>query len=496
VLDSLSLLAGPVAYLVVAVLAALEASAFVGLFIPGELALLTGGYIAHQGNASLVSMMGVAAAGAIAGDSLGYEIGRRSGPALQASRLGRKVGAERWQRAEADLGAKGGRAVFAGRFVRVLRALVPAVAGATRLPYRRFLAWNALGAIIWAPGTVLAGYLAGSSYRRVERDAGPAGLVLLGAVVTVAAVVLTARWIARHPDQVRRIATRQLERPRVASIPGRYRSQLTFLGDRFRPGNALGLALAAQLAALVAAGWAFGALLQDVLGGDDATRVDRPVVRYLAEHRTAWLTVTMRDVTLLGSTVVLVPLIVTVGLAARHRSRSWATMAQLALSLGGAVALYDLIKPLVGRPRPHVGQMVSTATGYAFPSGHATQTAAVAVTLAALGAALTGSWLQKVTIWSAVALVCVIVGFSRVYLGVHWPTDVVAGYTLGALWAALCALAVRRPDERPTSQPRLKGRPDRRSVLLADDHLTGIAIPGFAPLRRQTGPSPDTGKAI
>lgn len=152
-LDSLSLLAGPVACLVVAVLAALEASAFVGLFIPGELALLTGGYIAHQGNASLGLMMGAAAAGAIAGDSLGYEIGRRFGPALQASRLGRKVGAERWQRAEAYLGAKGGRAVFAGRFVGVLRALVPAVAGATRMPYRRFLAWNALGAIIWAPGT-------------------------------------------------------------------------------------------------------------------------------------------------------------------------------------------------------------------------------------------------------------------------------------------------------------------------------------------------------
>ncbi len=445
-LDSLSSLAGPVAYLVVAVLAALEASAFVGLFIPGELALLTGGYIAHQGNASLGLMMGVAVAGAIAGDSLGYEIGRRFGPALQASRLGRKVGAERWERAEAYLEAKGGRAIFAGRFVGVLRALVPAVAGATQMPYRRFLAWNALGAIIWAPGTVLAGYLAGSSYRRVERYAGPAGLVLLGAVVAVASVVFTTRWIARHPDQVRGLATRQLARPRVASLTGRYRSQLAFLGDRFRPGNALGLALTAQLAVLAAAGWAFGSLLQDVLGGDDATRVDLPVVRYLADHRTAWLTTTMRDLTWLGSTVVLVPFVLIVGLASRRRTRSWATMAQLALGLGGAIALYDLIKPLVGRPRPHVGQLVTTGTGYAFPSGHATQTAAVAVTLAALGAASTGSWTRKVTIWSAAALVCLLVGFSRIYLGVHWPTDVLASFALGALWAAICALAIRRPD--------------------------------------------------
>lgn len=456
-IDSLSSLAGPVAYLVVAALAALEASAFVGLFIPGELALLTGGYIAHQGNASLELMMGVAAVGAIAGDSLGYEIGRRFGPALQRSRLGRMVGAERWRRAEGYLDAKGGRAIFVGRFVGVLRALVPAVAGATRMPYRQFLAWNALGAVIWAPGMVLVGYAAGSSYRRVERYAGPAGVILLGAAAAVTAVVLCARWIARHPEQVRRAATRQLERPRVASLAARYRSQLSFVGDRFRPGNALGLALTVQLAVLAGAGWAFGSLVQDVLGGDDAFRIDLPVVRYLAGHRTAWLTATMRDLTWLGSTLVLVPLVVIVGLSARHRTRSWATMAQLGLSLGGAIALYDLVKVLVGRPRPHVGELVSTATGYAFPSGHATQTAAVTVTLAALGASMTGSWARKVSVWSAAALVCLVVGFSRIYLGVHWPTDVLAGFALGALWATMCALAVRHPTMLPlTTSKRLK----------------------------------------
>lgn len=317
------------------------------------------------------------------------------------------------------------------------------------MPYRRFLAWNALGAVIWAPGTVLAGYLAGSSYRRVEHYAGPAGLVVLGAVIAVAVVVLSARWLALHPNQVRRLATRQLARPRVASLASRYQSQLTFLGDRFRPGNALGLALTAQLAVLVAAGWGFGALLQDVLGGDDATRLDLPIVRYLAAHRTAWLTTTMRDLTWIGSTAVVLPLVVVVGLAVRSRTRSWAAMVRLTLTLGGAIALSDLVKLLVGRARPQVGQLVSTATGYSFPSGHATQIAAVAVTLASLGAARTSSWSAKVTMWAAAALVCLVVGFSRVYLGVHWPTDVAGGYALGSLWAALCALALRRPDRSP-----------------------------------------------
>ncbi len=443
-LDSLSSLAGPIAYLVVATLAALEASAFVGLFVPGELALLTGGYIAHRGNASLGVMMGVAAVGAIVGDSLGYEIGRRFGPALQRSRLGRKVGTKRWARAEAYLEEKGGRAIFAGRFVGVLRALVPAVAGATRMPYRQFLAWNALGAIIWAPGMVFLGYLAGPSYRRVERYAGRAGLVLLVAAVAVTAVILAARWIARHPDQVRRATTRQLERRQVAALTRRYHSQLSFLRDRFRPGNALGLALTIQLAVLALAGWAFGTLLQDVLSADDAVRLDLPVVRFLAEHRTAWLTTAMRGATLLGSTFVLVPLVVIIGYAARKRLHSWAVLAQLGLSLGGALVLYNVVAPLVGRSHPNVGQLVAPPTGYAFPSGHTTQTAAVAVTLAAIGAATTASWPRKVGIWSVAILLCLLVGFSRLYLGVHWPTDVLAGYALGALWAAICALTTRR----------------------------------------------------
>ncbi|MGH9164858.1 MAG: DedA family protein, partial [Acidimicrobiales bacterium] len=212
-LDSLTSLAGPVAYLVVAGLAALEASAFVGLLVPGELALLAGGYIAQQGHAELWAMMALAAVGAIAGDSIGYEIGRHFGEGLQHSRLGRRVGSARWDRAASYLEKRGGRAVLVGRFVGLLRALVPALAGAARMPYRRFLAWNALGAVIWAPGTVLAGYAAGSSYRRVERYAGRAGLILAGAAAAVAVVVLAARWIAGHPEQVRRVAGRQLARP-------------------------------------------------------------------------------------------------------------------------------------------------------------------------------------------------------------------------------------------------------------------------------------------
>ena len=178
-LHSISQLGSPWAYVVVGGLATAEAAAFLGLIAPGEIGLLIGGFIAQQGRASLSIMMLVAFCGAVLGDSIGYEIGRHLGPRLQKSRLGSIVGEARWEKAHVVIANKGGRAVLAGRFVGVLRAVVPAVAGSSRLRYRTFLFWNVIGAALTAPTLVLAGYLAGKSYPRVEHYVGRAGSYLL-----------------------------------------------------------------------------------------------------------------------------------------------------------------------------------------------------------------------------------------------------------------------------------------------------------------------------
>src|ERR671931_2445991 len=177
-LDTAARLASPWAYVILGLLAAAESAAFVGLAIPGETAMLLGGFLAYQGRVNLGVMMAAGALGAVAGDSVGYQLGRVFGEPLEHSRLGRKVGPDRWARGEAYLRERGGRAVFLGRFVGLLRALVPALAGMARMPYRTFLPWNAAGGSIWAPAFVLLGYLAGSSYRQGERAPGPARLPL------------------------------------------------------------------------------------------------------------------------------------------------------------------------------------------------------------------------------------------------------------------------------------------------------------------------------
>ena len=182
-----------VVYLAVFGLPFLEASLFLGFVFPGETALVLGGVLASQGRVSVGICIAVAIVGAITGDAVGYAVGRRFGPGLQSSRLGQIVGDKRWRASETFLRRRGGPAVFFGRFTALLRALVPSAAGMARLPYRTFATWNALGGSVWAAGFVLAGFVAGESYKEVERYLGRGALGLTALIVVVFVVVHVVR---------------------------------------------------------------------------------------------------------------------------------------------------------------------------------------------------------------------------------------------------------------------------------------------------------------
>lgn len=192
VVDQVLRLHGTAAYALVGLLAFAEAAVFVGFVVPGETAVLLGGVLAHQHRVSLVGMATVAVLAAIIGDSVGYEVGRHFGTRLVDSRFLAKR-REGLQRGQDLLRRKGGRAVFLARFTAFLRAVMPGLAGTSRMPYPRFLAFNAAGGLVWAVGYTLLGYLAGASYRKVESVAGRASAALLGVIVVIAVVVVVRR---------------------------------------------------------------------------------------------------------------------------------------------------------------------------------------------------------------------------------------------------------------------------------------------------------------
>jgi membrane-associated protein len=191
--DTILRLAGPLALVVVFALPALEASTLLGIVVPGELALVLGGVLAHQGRVPLWATVTAGAAGAVVGDSVGYAVGRRVGGRLLARIPRRLVQPGQVERATALLRRLGGRAVFVGRFIAALRALVPGLAGTAGMPYGSFLVWNLAGGVLWATGFVLVGFAAGPAWRTAERVAGRAGLVLLGVIVAGAAVAVLVR---------------------------------------------------------------------------------------------------------------------------------------------------------------------------------------------------------------------------------------------------------------------------------------------------------------
>jgi membrane protein DedA with SNARE-associated domain len=165
-----------------------EDALFVGFVLPGETVALLAGVAAKLGHVSLVGVLVVVVAAAIVGDTVGYEVGRHLGPrVLDRPLLERRR--ERLDSARALLARRGGSAVFLGRWVAFFRAVMPALAGTARMPYRRFLAFNAAGGLAWGVAVVLLGYAAGASYARVENVLGrDAALVVLGVAILALAV--------------------------------------------------------------------------------------------------------------------------------------------------------------------------------------------------------------------------------------------------------------------------------------------------------------------
>ncbi len=198
-------------YLVAGGLAFAEAAFLLGMVLPGETALLVAGYFAHQGVLDLPVMIVVAIGCAIAGDSVGYEFGRRFGPPLRHSRTGRWVGERRWATVDGFLHRHGGKAVFLGRLTALLRALMPSMAGMSGMRYRTFLMWNAAGGILWGAGCVLLGYGFASALGTVERYLTWAPLAVIAALVA-GYVALEVRKRRRERAEAQAYAAADRER--------------------------------------------------------------------------------------------------------------------------------------------------------------------------------------------------------------------------------------------------------------------------------------------
>jgi undecaprenyl-diphosphatase len=350
------------------------------------------------------------------------------------------------ERAERFFARHGAKTVLFARFVAVLRTVCSLLAGANRMPYRRFVVFNAAGGTLWAVTIGLAGAAFGSQWPRLEHWVGRAGL-LFGLIVLLVALALVAwRWAVRHEERLRAMG---------APLTHRLATPVDFLAARLSPKSYLGLQLTVGVALIVLGGWLFGGVAEDVVHGDPLVEVDRAVATFLHVRAAPHFTAVMEAVSFCGkpATVLVASLVAAVYLAMRRR---WGDAWMVVLAVGGGELLNPLLKVIFARERPSFSDPLVMLTTYSFPSGHATGATIFYGLAAYLIARGVKSWTWRVLSVVAAVVVVSLIGFSRLYLGAHYLSDVLGGFGVGIVWLASVVTGIetlRRRREQLAAGP-------------------------------------------
>jgi len=436
-LEDVSNTLGAWTYLLVGFFAFAETGAFVGLVVPGETVMLLGGAVAGQGAIDVYLLIAIAWFAAWAGDTTSFFLGRRLGREF-VMRHGPRFGIshERFERVEDYFSRHGGKTIFIGRFISLVRAFAPFIAGSSGMRYRAFVPYSVLGTGLWASAHILIGYFFSRSIETAAKYAGKGAFLLGTLIVLVAGTVFLTRHF--RVEENRRAAVRWLE-GHVATrwlVALARRPQLRFLWDRVTPGGTFGLEFTSLMAVLAVSLFVLVAYAV-VIGRDPGpTPGDMTAIDVVEHLRVAWLTDLSKVVTFLGSGVFVWGLTVLCAalLAARRR---WAEFGVLLAGMTLTSIGFHEIKDAVDRPRPEGGLV--DASGSSFPSGHAAHSVLYVWLAVTIVLRLRPGMARGAAVVAAGIALTILVGLSRVYLDVHYLSDVSAGWALGAAAFSLCA---------------------------------------------------------
>jgi undecaprenyl-diphosphatase len=403
----------------------------VGMFIHTGLLLFGVGALVAAGALDLGTTLGLAFAGTVSGDALSFWIGHHFKDRLRYVWLFRRH-PEWLVRGETFFRRHAGKTTLLGRFVG---PVVPATAGMIGLAPLRFFAVDVPAAFLWVTAFILPG-MAFAASLGLAAEVAPRLVVLLALVV---GLLWLTFWLVRRLFALLQPRAAMLDRVLAWSRGRRIVGWLTAALTDPRQPESRGL-LTLGVVLLIAAG-AFFAILEGVATGDPLVRIDSAVYHIMQGLRTPWGDRVMVAVTNLGDTAVIWTVVTTV-LAGLLWRRCWGAAAHwLAAGVFGGLLTWTL-KAVLKIPRPLTGYQDGMSF-YAFPSGHATMSMAVYGFLAVLIARELPP-AQRRWPYSVAGLLIVSIAFSRLYLGVHWLSDVLGGLSFALAWVALLGIAYRR----------------------------------------------------
>lgn len=419
--------------LVIFLIAFGDALVIVGVAIPAVPLLFAVGTLVGLGHVDGTYALVCAALGAFVGDGVSFWVGHQYGPQLR----------QRWpfhkhpqwlERGEVTFRRHGMKSIVMARYIGAIRPFVPAIAGMLKMKLRQYVPASLLAAVIWSATFLAPGWVFGASLDLVAAVAGRLAVVLAVVLVLVAmiwaGVYYLWRWLGAH-------TTGMIERALAWShrhpVLGKYSEALI---DPNRPESASLLFLGAVL---LAAGWGFFSILISVGGGSAPSQLDLAVHQAMFGLRNPLADVPMAFLATLGDAAVLTPAVLGVFAWLWWRKRHAAAWHWLAAP-AFALVLTWFLGYLLDMPKPPASTAVM---GFSFPSASVTMATVVYGFFAVLIAReLPGR--RRAWPYVVAALAVTLLGFSRLYLGAHWLSDVLAGTLLGLLWIAALGIAYRR----------------------------------------------------
>src|SRR3954467_4634278 len=449
-LEDLSNALGAWTYLIVGAFAFAETGAFVGLVVPGETVMLLGGAVAGQGAIDIYLLIAIAWFSAWLGDTTSFFLGRRLGREF-VLKHGPRVGIshERFEKVEDYFGRHGGKTIFIGRFISLVRAFAPFIAGSSGMRYRAFVPYSILGTGLWASAHILVGYFFSRSIETAGKYAAKGAFLLATLIVVVAGIVFLYRRL--REEENRRAVVRWMEghgATRWLVELGR-KPQLRFLWDRITPGGTFGLEFTSLMATLAVAIFVLVAYTVIIGESPGPTGGDEAAQEIVDHLRSGALTSISKVITWFGSGGLILALAALCAVLLAWRRR-WTEFWVLVAGMGITPGCIDVLKDSVDRPRP--ANPLVDSSGSSFPSGHAAHSVFYLWLAVTIVMRLRPGMARGAAVVTAGFVLTALIGLSRVYLDVHYLSDVSAGWALGAAafaFSAAVGLVVSQVRQNP-----------------------------------------------
>jgi len=413
--------------------AAAESLTIVGVIIPGALVMFSLGALIGLGHLEFWSAYWWSALGAVVGDAISFWIGRVFHQGVRRVWPFTKH-PEMITRSEEFFRKHGGKSVLFGRFFGPVRGTIPTVAGMMDMTWRDFMVANVISGILWAPVYLLPGMAFGASLDIASRVAGRLAILILIIVV----LLWLTTWLVKHAVRLFQAhATDWLQRFTAWSRGRRFIGPISASLLDPRENELRGLM---TLAVLLLGSMVLFSLSFSAAGRQLPSGLDQSLYHFFQELRIPWIDALMVFTTELGDYQVTLPLSLVVFLWLiwrRNHSAAWHWLA----ALGFGMATNLLFRWLLPVASPD--QATPGVIGYSFPSSHATFSTLVFGFLAVLIARELPP-ARRWMVYLAAALLIVPIAFARLYLGIHWLTDTLAGLCLGLIWVAVLGIAYNR----------------------------------------------------